>query len=324
MINRPVSVTLLGFGNVGRQLYRQLKEQKDTFSVDAIGNSKGYYELRPREIHPETKRATFLCIPTQDSGEMEYVIASEMLHDGQDAVITCGKGMAAQHYDFVDHWKHRLGITASVGGGCGMIPLIRKARQELGDRPIQGLYGIINGSLNYIWNERSKGSTENEALFNAMERGYTESGNCQMNAIIRQEVNDARLKSAILFNESFFPHHFVKGSEIQFTQNYENFVDKAKRDFSNVRFVVSIGKENESISIDDKLFSYRGDGIEISGGFLPINQLPKDLVLDDVKNGLHVRDSFGKIRKSVNQPGAGPEYTSAMMLCDARKLLHLS
>ncbi len=65
-----------------------------------------------------------------------------------------------------------IGFEASVGGG---IPIIRTLREGLAANRIQGIYGIINGTCNYILSRMSKeGKPYADVLAEAQEAGLAE------------------------------------------------------------------------------------------------------------------------------------------------------
>jgi homoserine dehydrogenase len=66
----------------------------------------------------------------------------------------------------------RIGFEASVGG-C--IPIIGSLQQGLAANRIQAIYGIVNGTSNYVLSEMTeKGIDFDEALAEAQRRGYAE------------------------------------------------------------------------------------------------------------------------------------------------------
>jgi len=66
-------------------------------------------------------------------------------------VVTANKALIALHGDELFPAAHRFGVDigfeASVGGG---IPLIRSIKEGLVANRIQSIFGILNGTSNYI------------------------------------------------------------------------------------------------------------------------------------------------------------------------------
>ncbi|MGH7232187.1 MAG: homoserine dehydrogenase [Nitrospiraceae bacterium] len=91
-------------------------------------------------------------------------------------VVTANKALLAVHGEelFEAAARHRvdLGFEASVGGG---IPIIRALMQGLAANAILSMYGIINGTSNYILSRMTKeGHGFAEVLAEAQRAGYAE------------------------------------------------------------------------------------------------------------------------------------------------------
>ena len=103
----------------------------------------------------------------------EYV--TRALREGRH-VVTANKQLVAQHGE-------ELVAAAKEGGAqfrfeaavAGAIPVIRVVQESLGAIPIEKVFGIVNGTTNYILTEMSRaGLSYDEALKQAQELGYAE------------------------------------------------------------------------------------------------------------------------------------------------------
>ena len=103
----------------------------------------------------------------------EYV--TRALREGRH-VVTANKQLVAQHGD-------ELVAAAKEGGAqlrfeaavAGAIPVIRVLQESLGAVPIQKVFGIVNGTTNYILTEMARsGLSYEQALAQAQELGYAE------------------------------------------------------------------------------------------------------------------------------------------------------
>ncbi|HET8592157.1 MAG TPA: homoserine dehydrogenase, partial [Solirubrobacterales bacterium] len=103
----------------------------------------------------------------------EYV--SRALREGRH-VITANKQLIAVHGE-------ELVAAAREGGAqlrfeaavAGAIPVIRVVQESLGAIPIEKVFGIVNGTTNYILTEMARGGLSyEEALRQAQELGYAE------------------------------------------------------------------------------------------------------------------------------------------------------
>lgn len=99
----------------------------------------------------------------------------EAVRNGK-SVVTANKALLAEHgteiSKAVDAAGVDLGFEASVGGG---IPIIRAMREGLAANRIQEIYGIINGTCNYILSRMSnEGKEFAEVLAEAQRIGLAE------------------------------------------------------------------------------------------------------------------------------------------------------
>jgi homoserine dehydrogenase len=91
-------------------------------------------------------------------------------------VVTANKALLAVHGEeiFEAAWRNRLdlGFEASVGGG---IPVIRALTEGLAANTLLSMYGIINGTSNYILSRMTRhGHGFQEVLAEAQRAGYAE------------------------------------------------------------------------------------------------------------------------------------------------------
>ncbi len=91
-------------------------------------------------------------------------------------VVTANKALLALHGEEIFETAARngvgLGFEASVGGG---IPVIRALTEGLAGNTIESIYGIINGTSNYILSRMThEGHSFEEVLKDAQQAGYAE------------------------------------------------------------------------------------------------------------------------------------------------------
>src|SRR5262249_62263024 len=128
---------------------------------------------------------------------LDYV--SRALREGKH-VVTANKQLLAQHGE-------ELVAAAREGGAqlrfeaavAGAIPVIRVVQESLGAIPIEKVFGIVNGTTNYILTEMARsGLSYDEALKQAQDLGYAE-------ADPTEDVNgaDAAAKMTIIARLAF-------------------------------------------------------------------------------------------------------------------------
>lgn len=91
-------------------------------------------------------------------------------------VVTANKALLAKHWEELLETANknnvRICFEASVGGG---IPLLEPLNESLASNHIQSIYGIINGTANYILTKMTEeGLDFEDVLGEAQEKGYAE------------------------------------------------------------------------------------------------------------------------------------------------------
>lgn len=92
------------------------------------------------------------------------------------SVVTANKALLAEHgeelFTLAEEKNLFLAYEASVAGA---IPVVQTIKDSLAGNKIQNIFGILNGTSNYILSEMSaKGTQFDEALRSAQELGYAE------------------------------------------------------------------------------------------------------------------------------------------------------
>jgi homoserine dehydrogenase len=99
----------------------------------------------------------------------------KMLEAGKD-VVTANKALIAEHGSELYKAAHKNNRCIAFEGSCaGGIPIISAIRTGLAANNITAMYGIVNGTCNYILTEMtSKDEEFSEALTQAQQKGYAE------------------------------------------------------------------------------------------------------------------------------------------------------
>lgn len=222
-----INIGLLGYGTVGSNVYRLLEEQSEEI-VQATGAEISIRKILvrdptlPRSGAPEDLfTADFQEIINDDSisiiveliGSVEpaFDYITEALEKGK-AVVTANKQLISQQGSYLFELSRdqntQIKFEASVAGA---IPVIRVLRESMAVTNIESIYGIVNGTTNFILTEMSRtGAKYEDALANAQEWGYAE-------ADPTEDVSgaDAAAKMAILASIAF--HSTVKLDDVNCT-----------------------------------------------------------------------------------------------------------
>jgi homoserine dehydrogenase len=189
---RPVRLGLLGCGTVGGGVIRLLTSNADSLAA-RVGAPLRIAKVLVRDLVkdrvPECDRALLTTNPDDvlDDPSIDIVVevmggehpAYEYIRraiDAKKGVVTANKMLlATRAHELVRRAVDRgidLAFEASVGGG---IPIIRVLREALASDSVESLYGIVNGTSNYILTRmREDGLPFNDALAEAQAKGYAE------------------------------------------------------------------------------------------------------------------------------------------------------
>lgn len=224
---KKVKIALLGLGNVGKGVLSIIRENKEQ-----IVKRSGYEVEIAKILVRDVKKDRGVEVPTEilttsyeeilNDNEIKIVVevmggiepAKEYIIRAMEAkkqIVTANKMLLATCGDEVFEKADEMGVSfqyeASVAGG---IPIINGISQSLTANKINTLYGIINGTTNYIL---SKMELENlnfeDVLKEAQDKGYAEA-----DPTSDIEGYDAQYKlvilSSLVFGTKIKPEHVYR------------------------------------------------------------------------------------------------------------------
>jgi len=192
MAEKIVKVGLVGFGTIGCGVAKLLLEE-----ADSIAARTGLRLQLARVVDIDTDSARPVKLPngilTNDLDKLlkddsvrigvELVggtnaakqIQLKMLKAGKD-VVTANKALLAEHGNELYKAARQNGRCIAFEASCaGGIPIVSGIRTGLAANNITAMYGIVNGTCNYILsNMTNKDEDFAEALSQAQQRGYAE------------------------------------------------------------------------------------------------------------------------------------------------------
>jgi len=160
-------------------------------------------------------------------------------------VVTANKALLAEHGDEIFRAAAASGVDVafegSVGGG---IPIIRALREGLSANNILGIFGILNGTSNYILSRMTEESEQFEDILkDAQNHGYAEA-----DPTLDIEGIDTAHKLAILANLAY-------GKKINLKKIYTEGISKITP--LDIEFARELGYKIKLLAI------CRGSGLEI-------------------------------------------------------------
>jgi len=190
--SKIIRVGILGFGTVGQGTWKHLVENA-TFWPKILG-----VDLIPTRasVRSLEKARSVKILPDQLTTDSESIVddpeidlVCELMGGVEEAkeltlrafaqgksVITANKALICEHGDELFQAAEKAGVgyafEASVAGG---IPIIKVLRESLVSNEFPLIYGILNGTSNYILTRMEKeGASFEEVLKDARDLGYVE------------------------------------------------------------------------------------------------------------------------------------------------------
>lgn len=250
-----IKVGLLGFGTIGTGVVRVFQQNQDLLA-SRLGAD---LELaRIADLDTTTDRGVVLeeGLLSNDAQAMlsdpEIQVIIELIGGYEPArtfvlqairngkhIVTANKALLALHGEEIFQAAEEAGVEvmfeAAVGGG---IPVISAIKENLGANDFSSMYGILNGTCNYILSRMDEeGDDFADVLADAQKQGYAEA-----DPTFDVEGIDTAHKLALLISLCF-------GTKVDFDQIYTEGISKITaldieyaRDFGYTLKLLAIGK----------------------------------------------------------------------------------
>ena len=189
---KAINLGLIGLGTIGTGVVKVLHENS-TLIAKRIGVSLVIKRIADLNIKQDRGVPIDKSILTTHAEEVinddEIDIIVELVGGYEPAlslilqaisnkkhIVTANKALLARHgqevFEAISKHQVNIGFEASVGGG---IPIIRCLKDNLAANRFESLYGIVNGTGNYILSKMTdEGKNFQDVLKEAQKKGYAE------------------------------------------------------------------------------------------------------------------------------------------------------
>ncbi len=192
MAEQTVKVGIVGFGTVGSGVARLIIENADSIAakngirlelacvVDVDTQSERPVKLPEGILTNDLNKllsdeSIRIGVETVGGTSIAKEIQLKLIAAGKD-VVTANKALLAEHGNEIYRAAHNNNRCVAFEASCaGGIPIISAIRTGLTANNITAIYGIVNGTCNYILsNMSSKGENFYKALSEAQKKGFAE------------------------------------------------------------------------------------------------------------------------------------------------------
>ena len=217
---KNIGIGIIGLGNIGSRLYKEIiSNKKDiglktntNINIVAISakniNKKRSFSFRkkiffknPLKIVENPNVNIVIELIGKSDGISKRIIETALKN--KKHVITANKALISKHGDslttIAEKNKVNLEFEAAVGGG---IPVLRTIKEGLATNKISKVYGILNGTCNYILSEmESSKDSFIKVLKKAQKLGYAEPTNPKLDLNGYDAMAKIRILSSLAFNK---------------------------------------------------------------------------------------------------------------------------
>ena len=226
---KKLNIAIIGLGNIGGYLYKYLNDNKKILTeknncLPIVKYVSAKNKRRKRNINIRKSQWLHNYLDATKLKDVDLIVeliggsegpAKKLVFSAlknKKHVITANKALIAKYGDqlakIAEKNKVNLEFEASV---CGGVPIIRTLKEGLIANKISKIYGIFNGTSNYILSSMDKENKSfNEVLLNAQKLGFAETN---PTSDLNGDDVSSKLKilSSLCFNSFLNKNIYVEG-----------------------------------------------------------------------------------------------------------------
>jgi len=226
---RKLNIAIIGLGNIGCYLFKFLNENKKILTeknncLPVVKYVSAKNKKKKRNIKIEKNQWLKNYLEATKIKDIDLIVeliggaegpAKKLVFNAlknKKHVVTANKALIAKYGDqlakIAEKNKVNLEFEASV---CGGVPIIRSLKESLIANKISKIYGIFNGTSNFILSTMDKQNKSfDEVLFTAKKLGYAEANPI---ADLNGDDVSSKLKilSSLCFNSFLNNNIYVEG-----------------------------------------------------------------------------------------------------------------
>ena len=226
---KTFNIAIIGLGNIGSYLFNFLNKNKNNISNKNNSNFKVAYvsarnKAKKRKIKIKKKQWVNNFSDIIKKKDVDIIIeliggaegpAKKLVFEAlknKKHVVTANKALISKYGDelskIAEKNKVNLEFEAAV---CGGVPIIRSIKEGLIANKIHRIYGIFNGTSNYILSSMDTYKTSfNETIKKAIKLGYAESNpSSDLNG--EDVASKVKILSCLSFNSFINKNIHVEG-----------------------------------------------------------------------------------------------------------------
>ena len=226
---KKLNIAIIGLGNIGTYLFKYLKDNRKILTkknnclpIVKYVSAKNKNKKRNIKIHKNLWLNNYLDATKNKNIDLIIELiggaegpAKKLVFEAlknKKHVVTANKALIAKYGDALSKIAEKNSVNLEFEAAvCGGVPIIRSLKEGLIANKISKIYGIFNGTSNYILSSMDKQNKSfKEVLDNAKKLGYAESN---PSADLNGDDVSSKLKilSSLCFNSFLNDNIYVEG-----------------------------------------------------------------------------------------------------------------